>query len=215
MRAEQALDGLDVLLLREAGEVVEIGQGLVEHPGGGAARMSARAVASNSLSRMLPLPTRLKRQAFSVRHPLLCMGARCGRRGSRWVSSDLGRGWRDAGLLGLVDVLAVGAALGDEGVEDQRGLGQGESVDGLELAEVESGGGFFVTWGRGLGTRRVWMRHADGGRLRTAACDGGVSRRAAVVVLVLVVGAQAVGMSSSTWPMDSRWFFGRAASEPR
>ena len=54
-------------------------------------------------------------------------------------------------LLGNVGVLAVVAPLGDEGVEDEGGFGEGQGVNVLELAEVEHGGGFLVARGRGLG----------------------------------------------------------------
>lgn len=68
-----------------------------------------------------------------------------------------GRGCRRtteaAVLLGLVDVFAIVAPLRDQGVQDERGFGERECVDVLELAQVERRGRLLVA-GRGrLGAR--------------------------------------------------------------
>ena len=58
-----------------------------------------------------------------------------------------GRAQSGDGLLSLVHVLSVVAALRHEGVEDERRLGQRQCVDVMKLAEIERRGSF-------LGARR-------------------------------------------------------------
>lgn len=86
VRAEQALDGLDVLFLLEAGEGIEVVDGLGED-------------------------------------------------------------------LGLLEALAVVATLCDQRVDNERGLGERERVDVLELAEDNVGADILVARGQGLGSR--------------------------------------------------------------
>lgn len=88
VRAEQALDGLDVLLLLEARKGVEVVDGLGED-------------------------------------------------------------------LGLLEALAVVAPLRDQGVDDERRLGQRQRVDVLELAEDHVRADVLVARGQGLGPRRL------------------------------------------------------------
>lgn len=60
--------------------------------------------------------------------------------------------------LGLLEVLAIVATLCDQGVDDEVGLGEGQGVDALELAELDVIGSLLLAWGCRLGS---------GGRLAT------------------------------------------------
>lgn len=127
MRAEQALDGLDVLLLLEPRKGVEVVDRLGEDPSFGKISLLAKRTPS-------------------------CVGA--------WRAPAA----EEAGCLslGLIDVLAVVAPLRDERVDDQRGLGEGERLYTLELAELEDVAGLLIAWRRRLGPRGRRLGHADG-----------------------------------------------------
>lgn len=55
--------------------------------------------------------------------------------------------------LGLLKVLAVVAALGDQRVDNERCFGQRQRIDVGELAQLELCAGLLVAAGRGLGAR--------------------------------------------------------------
>ena len=63
-------------------------------------------------------------------------------------------------ILVLVDVLMLGPPLRDEGTDDERGFGQSQGVDILELSQDEDGAGLLVAGGARLRARGPGvMRH--------------------------------------------------------